>query len=348
MHELNNQQTRQLIDCEQIYASYRAAVTELATRFAGSVSWKQVSGRRYLYRKRRNQWVSLGPESEDTHATYRQFMDGRAALRIRRDTLNQRLQDMAPVNRALKLGRVPITSARLLRRMDRAGLLGHGIKVAGTHALYAYERMGGVQFGEEAVTTMDIDLLYDSRVKLKLVSGELSRDGIMGMLKQQDATFRLTERNSFRAVNNDGFMVDLIMRPAKAASSTRSRVGDDAEDLSAVEIEGLQWLENAPAISQIVMDERGFPLTVTVPDPRVFLCHKAWIARRDDRDPLKKRRDMHQARSIAEMLAIRIPSLTFDDPALSALPTHIMALGQVLMQECAATQRENQDRDWDR
>ncbi len=305
---------------------------ELADRFAGSLAWKTVKGHDYLYRKKNSVWKSLGARDERTEATHMQFHAGRDALRDRGKALDEQIGAMAPVNRALRLGRVPFVSARLLRRLDRSGILGQGIKIAGTHALYAYERMGGVQFGEEAISTQDIDLLYDARASLKLVAPDLKTDGLLGILQALDASFQLTEENSFRAVNDKGFMVDLITPATKtpALREFKARIGDRLDDLAAVEIEGLMWLESAPAVSQIVIDERGYPLTMVVPDPRAFAFHKLWIAEREDRDPLKKRRDAMQAHSLIAMLVERLPGLRFDDPVLNAIPAEIRAPGQAI------------------
>lgn len=345
MKDLTAQQGRQLIDCEQLYAAYRDARRELAARFSGAMSWKTVGGRAYLYRKTGDAWKSLGPRDERTEETHARFHAGREALRARRDALDERIRAMAPVNRAMRLGRVPAVSAKLIRRLERDGLLGHGLRIVGTHALYAYESLGGVHFGEAAMTTMDIDLLYDARTALKLVAADPAADGLIGRLRSQDASFRPTGPGSFRAVNDAGFMVDLIAPAGRSPAARRraDRIGGDAGDLAAVEIEGLAWLENAPAIERIVIDERGYPLTMVTPDPRAFLCHKLWVSARDDRDPLKRRRDLRQARALAEMLSTRLPALRLDDPALKAVPAALIAAGRALMAAARADEAEGWD-----
>ncbi len=349
MQDLTAQQSRQLIDCEQLYIAYRDADRELASRFAGAMSWKTVKGRTYLYRKSASVWKSLGPQDDRTRAIHAQFHAGRDAARLRRRTLEERIRAMAPVNRAMRLGRVPAISARIIRRIERAHLLGAGLRIVGTHALYAYENLGGVHFGQEAMTTMDIDLLYDARISLKLVSTELKADGLIGLLQAQDRSFRPTASGSFRAVNDQGFMVDLIAPSTRspAMRQWKSRLGERADDLAAAEIDGLAWLENVPALDRIVIDERGYPLTMVVPDPRAFMCHKAWMAGRDDRDPLKRRRDHHQARTLAAMLATRIPSLRLDDPVLQAVPVAVLALGRAEMEWFGASAGAVEQEDWD-
>ena len=123
-------------------------------------------------------------------------------------------------------------------------------------------------------------------------------------------------------MNRDGFMVDLIQPLPKnrMARTPRSRIGTSPEDLSAVEIEGLTWLVNCPKVSAVTIDTRGYPVGLVVPDPRAFALHKAWLATRDDRDPLKRGRDAGQAHLVAGLVAGRLPHLSFDDPALGAIP----------------------------
>ncbi len=332
---LTGAQTRQLIDCEQVYAVYRAADREYRQRFTGAMSWKKVRGREYLYRKKDGAWVSLGPRSPETEQSYDRFHSGRAALKARRQSLGAAINEMAPVNRAMRLGRVPWTSARILRRLDRRGLLGRRLRVAGTHALYAYERMGGVQFASEALATIDIDLLFDARSAVSLWSPE-APGALVDVLRSVDRSFAPTEAGSFRAVNDVGFMVDLITPlPGHPAVRAKSQAARAAGDLNPVEIEGLTWLESSPSVEQIVIDERGCPLTIVAPDPRAFALHKAWLSRRDDRDPVKRRRDRLQARAVAAMLVSHLPHLRFDDPALKAVPAALRELGaELVAQAC--------------
>jgi hypothetical protein len=331
MRILSGSQTRQLIDSEQAYLAFRAAQREYRQRFTGAMTWKGVGSHQYLYRKKEGIWRSLGPRSPETERVYEQFRAGRAKLKARRKSLDEAIRAMAPINRAMRLGRVPWTSARILRRLERAGLLGEGLRVAGTHALYAYERMGGVHFHSQTVTTADIDLLRDSRAVLSFTSSDVRDASLMELLRRIDASFEPAAAGSFRAVNDKGFMVDLITPALRNPARPIAAEKGNADDLTAVEIEGLAWLENSRAVEQVVIDERGYPLTVIAPDPRAFALHKAWLARRDDRDPAKRRRNAAQAEAVVEMLLRFQPHLGFDDPALKAFPATVRKLGAELV-----------------
>lgn len=92
--------------------------------------WKHINGREYLYRKMQAVAQSLGPRSEATEKAHAAFHAGRERIRARLGTLTARLNEMAPVNKALGLGRVPLVNARVLRQLDAAGLMGKVIDVS--------------------------------------------------------------------------------------------------------------------------------------------------------------------------------------------------------------------------
>jgi hypothetical protein len=346
MRNLNGQQVRQLIDMKQLYETLLQAEAEEARNFKGSMSWKRVHGREYLYRKRAEEWKSMGPRSKETEHAFSQFQHGRAVLKARIESLKDQIEIMAPICRAMRLGRMPSISARILRRLDAQGIIGHGLTVVGTHALFAYESLVSAHFESEHVATADIDLLFDAGASLKLVAPELKQSGLIGQLRRVDRSFAAAP-GSFRAANNDGFLVDLIMPQAKdpSRSPSRRRIGETTEDQAAAEIEGLAWLQNSQAISEIVVDERGYPVRICVPDPRAFAVHKAWLSRRPDREPGKRRRDLAQATAVAELVRAHLPNLPFDNEALQAFPTEICSQSLSLI-ERSVTRTTLQPSQW--
>ena len=332
-NDLRHEQARQIVDAEQIFSTYEAARKEIDARFAGSMSWKQINGTTYLYRKVKGANKSLGVRSEHTEASHRAFHEGRERVRERLRKLTKRLDEMAPVNRALGIGRVPATCARILRRIGAAGLMGDAIDVVGTNALFGYERLCGIQVESGLLATGDVDLLFDARSRLRLASHDVRSEGLLGLLRKVDGSFARLGRGSFRAVNDDGFMVDLIkpMPKDRMSASGRVRIGGEG-DLEAIEIEGLAWLVNSPKRDVVVLDDRGYPLRISVPDPRSFAIHKAWLSSRDDRDAVKRKRDAGQARLVAEIVTERLPDLAFDGSDLSAMPMAMRQAAESLFQ----------------
>lgn len=319
--DLSLDQIRQQVDADQIFQAWLEARAQLASRFEGSMSWKTVRGRRYLYRKVKGNWRSLGPEGPETEEAFQSFTNGRLRVEDLIAGLSERLDTLAPVIRAMRLGRFPRTPARILRRMEDVGLLGRNIVVVGTNALYAYERAAALQVESGLLATGDMDLLYDARSTLKLAVTDLREDGILGLLRRADQSFTRVGNRGYRAVNRDGFMVDLI-KPARAnpmLDSGPDRIGG-VDDLVAAEINGLAWLANTPKFEQVVFDELGYPLRLVVPDPRAFALHKFWLSVRDDRVAEKRRRDRAQAEAVTTMVRERLPHLRFDDDCLKAIP----------------------------
>lgn len=320
--DLDGEQARQIINTEQVFEAYRAAHDAFRHRFTGSMAWKTIAGISYLYRSQRGIWKSLGPRTPETEKALIAFRAGRLQTRARVASLAKRLDRMAAMNRALDVGRVPVVAARVLRALSDARLTDTAILTVGTNALYAYERMAGVQIADAVLETNDIDLLYDARASLKLLAPEVAATDVAGLLRKVDRSFEIIGKDGFRATNRDGYIVDLITPASKdpMMSRGRRRIGSEAEDLTAVEIQGLIWLVNAPKITEIVLDQRGYPSPMIAPDPRAFALHKLWLSKREDRNPPKRGRDEAQAKLIADLVTNRLPHLRFDDPALAALP----------------------------
>jgi hypothetical protein len=346
-NELRGEQRRQMIDTRQVFDTWRAASHEARRRFAGSMRWADRHGADYLLRKIGRIERSLGRRSEETERIHDAFMTGRAASQDRLKGLAGRLDELAPVNRAMGLGRVPVIAARILRECDKAGLLGEHLVVIGTNALFAYEAAAGVQMQSGLVASADIDLLYDARRHLSLALEDVHARGLIGLLRSVDTSFAPIRSGSFRAANRNGYLVDLIRPEPRDAMRGRSRqaLTDLPEDLQGVAIMGLGWLVNSPKADVVAIDERGYPVRMAVIDPRAFALHKAWISVREDRDPVKARRDFEQAKAAA-IIATGYLRKPFDGPELAALPNALRALAPKIADAINDTVSENNMPDW--
>jgi len=290
--ELSNEQRRQLIDAQQAFAAWHRAARELDD--LGSLYWQSSKGRRYLYEKRRGLRKSLGRETAALTRRKAQHKARRTELGASVKSLKARLDRMAPVNRALRLGRIPNIAARIIRELDREQLLGSHIIVAGTNALYAYEGATGTVLESEYVATTDAGLLWDTSQSLLLAATGVKRVGILGILRRIDHSFDADY--GFNATNRDGYIVDLICPDTDDLQKMRS-----GSDLEATPMPGAEWLLSAPQLEQIIIGEDGWPLRIVVPEARTFAVHKLWVSQRDDRSPLKRPRDIAHARVVAEL-----------------------------------------------
>lgn len=342
MLELNNDQRRELINSRQRFEALRNAAARVAA-YRGSMVWSRSKDADYLLRSfydeatgaRRQR--SLGVRGAATERKKAEFDSGRAEAKARHDAAREVMVRQAAINRALGLGRVPLLGAKIVRALDDAGLLGRGLRIVGTHALYAYEAAAGVFCEPDITTTEDIDLIFDSRAALRFVATErVAERGLMGLLKRVDRSFERTPQG-FRAANDEGYLVDLV-KPMRDPpwDEDRSALAADANDLTAVEIEGLIWLENAPSFEAMAIDERGAPLRMLTVDPRAFAAHKLWVSRQPSRDPLKRARDDAQARAVAKLVTTRLEHLAYRADELEMLPRAVFdAAAHLFVREVA-------------
>jgi hypothetical protein len=315
MKALSNQQRLHQVNNEQLFENFRATQAHWQAYVYG-MRWKTIRGKEYLFkdRDRRGNGKSLGPRSVETEAVLASFQAGRVVAQERLQLVTEKLQEQARLNKALRLNRVPTVIARVLRELDAAGLH-DDFTVIGTQALYGYEAAAGVHFILELLASGDVDLLYDARKKLTVVSGKLDGNGLLGLLKKADRTFECIRENGYRAANAGQFMVDLVVAPRGMHSPVG--VTFAKADLVATEVPGLQWLLNSPKLDTVAIDEDGWPVPMRVPDPRAFALHKAWLSGQSSREPLKKSRDLDQAKALAKVVEEHLPHLSFEDTLTS-------------------------------
>jgi hypothetical protein len=332
---LNNDQRRELINSQQRFLGWQDARQRL-NDVRGSMVWKSVDGKDYLARSSYDKLgirrqTSLGPRSQETERIKAEFEHGRDEAEKRYKELDAALARQAAINRALGLGRVPLAAARVLRSLNNAHLLGNGVRVVGTNAIYAFEAAAGVMVDSGITATGDIDLLFDSRHAINfVVSDDVPERSLIKVLRQFDSSFQRMPQE-YRAQNAEGYLVDLI-KPARNPpwKKDASSLAPGTDDLVAAEIEGLIWLENAPAFESTVLDDRGVPLRIVTPDPRVWAAHKLWLSRRDGREPVKKQRDAEQAATIAKLVVDHFPHLPYVAADLKSLPKDVFEAARPL------------------
>jgi hypothetical protein len=296
--ELELDQRRQLIDVQQRFEAWRAADRAFRASNKGSMAWKRIKGREYLYRiVNRHTQKYIGPRSPETELLKNDYIASRTSNRARITKMRKGIEKAAPINRAMGLGRLPRAAATILRALDRAGLLGDGLFIVGTHALYAYEVKSGIIFEPELLATRDLDLLADVRSRLVLAIDDKEREGILPILKSVDESFAV-QGELFRAVNADGYFVDVIRQ------MRRNEVSANEYDLDGI----------VPV---------GMPVWMSCIDPRAFALHKYWVSKQPSREAIKKHRDALQAAAVA--LVVERLGLKFNQKELSALPKELVS-----------------------
>ena len=340
---LDAEPRRVLVNMTQLYEVYLSLLAEQRS-YRGSMKWIKRGNRQYLFRQRnsRGDGKSLGPRNARAEDTYRRFHQRKAELAERERQLSEEIRRQAKYCVAADVNRVPRISADIIRQVDRAKVGRDALLVVGTHAMYAYENMAGVQFSSDLMTTLDIDLLWDAKRRLKLV-GVHPQEGLMAILRKVDRSFERLPKRTFQATNNRGFLVDLIKPPPKPVHVPEPlSIGASEGDLVAAEIHGLSWLYALPAVHHVVVGANGMPLVLSAPDPRAFAAHKLWVSKRADRNPSKKQRDWQQGVAVAQLVKGYLQAYPMDDDSLRGLPEKL----RDLLQQAVAGEDDNEN--WNR
>ena len=325
LRELSAEQRRIAIDVSQL-SEHLLELQEERRAFRGGLHWKKVAGHDYLVRTidREGGNRSLGKRSPTTEEAYREFVETKRDLDTRIKTTQEQIVRQARFCVAAGINRVPRIAADIVRSLDASGLLGNHLIILGSHALYAYEMAAGVQLKAGLLQTEDLDTLLNTKTEIEL-AGSIRSLGLLGILQRVDRTFKPQRKRSFRAVNAKGFMVDLIRAPIDSVGRLALTSIGRERDLIAEPLRGLDWIGAAPRMTQIVIAENGFPVRFVVPDPRVFALHKLWVSVQPTRDPIKRKRDFRQGEAVAQ-LALDYLNLSFDAPAIKALPAELKSM----------------------
>lgn len=317
--EMDNEQRRQFIDVQQAYATWRPARLELDG--IGSMHWQRTKGIRYLIEKHGAVRKSLGRETPELIKKKAEFTVRKKALQSRAAASGKRLERMANVNKALRLGRLRRIVANILRELDRQKLLGTHVIVVGTNALHAIESAYGVFIGSEHVATTDADLLWDARKSLQLASADIGKEGLLGILRRVDPSF--TADYGYNATNDEGYIVDLLSPEIDARAPLLE--GLASAGLEATPMPGMVWLLDAPRFEQVVVADDGWPVRVVVPDPRTLALHKLWVSRQDSRKPVSRRKDAGHAALLARLITTHT-SDRFVQKTMPWLPKELRSL----------------------
>jgi hypothetical protein len=175
-----------------------------------------------------------------------------------------------------------------------------------------------------------VDLLFDARKQVSILAKKFQGNGLLGLLKKVDKTFEVSGADPFRAINRDGFMVDFITQDRGMLSHKPALLSEN--DLALVEIANLEWLANSPRVETVVISAKGVPVMMPVSDPRAFMIHKVWLSNRYDREPVKKQRDLNQARMVLDLLDAYLPHYPLNTDELRYFPKKVVqaALGQLI------------------
>jgi hypothetical protein len=320
--EITENQSRIIIDTIQLYEAYLNAFHQ-SLSYKGGMHWKKSNGKEYLFKTidRNGNGKSLGPRNRETESTFTTFHKGKQQAKTQLKSLRFRLNEQARICKAVKVNRTPKIVTQILSVLDQNKLSGKGLVVIGTNVMYAYEILASVYLDAAIMATQDLDLMWDTRTKLTLFAiHQMNNEGLLGLLKQVDKSFEMITSKSFRAVNKEGYMVDLVQaEPKSIAVNPPGTIGND-NDIHAAPVKNLQWLISSPKVKQTIIGNDGYPANIVVPDPRAFVLHKIWLSSQIDRDAIKKKRDFAQGVAIAKLIMTYLPQYPFNPRDLRLFP----------------------------
>jgi hypothetical protein len=245
----------------------------------------------------------LGPRSLETEEIFRRFHERKTILEQRVKDLKTELAACVRRNFAEHVGRSPALLVKILNRLDEAGIAEHFL-VVGTHALYAYEHAAGVRItAPGAMATKDIDLLWDTRKRIRLATQmNLQSTSLIGLLRDVDPTFRLSAQDRYKAINSKGFEIDVLRRESCGEDPHPLQVSDHEGEFWAVQARNANKLLTAERLTAMVVAPRGEMARMTTIAPGIFIEFKRWLSRQEDREPEKRDRDVLQADIVAQMV----------------------------------------------
>ncbi|MEN6587923.1 MAG: GSU2403 family nucleotidyltransferase fold protein [Sulfuricella sp.] len=316
LSDIGNDARRQYIDAQATFTAWEEA-TRRAAEVRGGMYWKQQGKAEYLIRTSpRNSQKSLGPRSDKTEAIFTKFTSTKGELETRRDQLSKALIQHQRLNRALFVGRAPQILVEILNTLAKFGLAEH-FMVIGTHALYAYEAAAGIRFeATEALATRDVDLLWDTRKRIRFITKmEKLGSSMIGMLQKVDKTFEIRDEQRYTAVNSSGFEVDIIRREASEGDPHPLLLTGDENDFRVVQAKRAGILLNSPSFSAMIVSPSGHMARMNTVSPLVFAQFKRWMADQPNREAMKVDRDRLQAELVEQLVEEYLPHLARDKTA---------------------------------
>ena len=311
--ELNEQQKRQLIDAEMLFAALEQAEAE-AIRYRGSMFWREQDGGRYLISlSAHSRQRSHGPATPANELKYEKFMQRKTEVEARLKSLRAKADEVKRMNKALRVGRTPDMLIDVLNSMMRYGVAEHFL-VVGTHALFAFETAAGVRLPNDVMATQDADLLFDTGKREAFVEVMKDRQmSFLGLLKKVDKTFERDDLDNHTARNASGYEIDLIRRfPPDPEDTSEHPLQLTPEDGDLWPVRALmgQKLLSVPRFDQVVIGINGGMARMRTVHPLDFARIKRQLSEDLQRDPLKKTKDMAQAALIEQLVRGCLPHLS--------------------------------------
>jgi hypothetical protein len=327
----NTEQRRQVQNLLQFYETWKEVSSGL-TRLPGGMYWRVINSKEYLYKYVRHsgikQSTSIGPKTPETEAIAEDFQQAKKDLLERLEAIEGRIKTLAPIMRVLNLPAIDETAGKILRALDQAGYIGNNVLLVGTYAMTAYEMTAETRFAEgfDATEDLDFTLVVDPA---NPNDSDLPRRLLL-TLKEVDKGFLVSPSSSRTVVDKGGYRVDLLISNHLAPAMQR------ATPWKPEALEGQEWLALGTPVRQMLIDFNGWPVVVTVPDPRYFALHKLWLSKRPKRiREGRASKDAAQGKTLLKAVQEFIPHYPIDDEFIQSLPDALRPILDALHAEAA-------------
>jgi hypothetical protein len=309
---MDRAQIRHIEDAREMWDRYEFVMT-LQEQFRGAMGWKKVGPHEYLTTywtdpaTGKKQMNSLGRRSPETEKKKTDFDRGRAEVDKAAAEMEQELEPLFRVGRALRIGRLEPIAGDVLRELAKQELLGPKLMVIGSAAMSLYEASAGAMLPMAIRAQGDLDLLSSAD------SGQEAMEELLPVIQRADKSFAIHGRpRSIR--NGRGFHVDLHTRRSLLQSI------DQLDAASEEQLSVLRSLVDLEPVSAVTIARDGAPVGMTGMDPRAFAIMKYALANLDPRrEGAAARLAKDQAFAVGR-LVMRFGSRPFEDEHLAAFP----------------------------
>ena len=308
--EYSDDQRKTHINSQMQYESYLEKKIRFDKSFRFRMGWNKAQGKEYLFKecldtKKR---VSLGRKDEKTLEIFSAFKKQKEELKSTLKKSKELLIKNEKINKFTKISRVPNILVDFFRKINELGL-DDKVLIIGTNALYCYEAYCGVFIEEEHLATFNIDVFNKRDKKISVALREkLPQKTIKSILLDVDKSFTKSKEASYRFVNDDDIVVEIIT-PIKKKEQTN----DSFSGVLNLEIEGTKWLESSKLHKQMLIGQNGKCAFVSTIAPLEYAIYKKWLGEHERKDLMKKQRDIKQSWIVTKLILEYIPILDIDE-----------------------------------
>ena len=309
-YEYNDLQIKQKHNSKMLYESYLETLHLYNLQFRYKMLWQRHKDGYQLLAKenlRTGRREYLGRRGDETEKIIEQFRDSKQQIKERLKNMKEKLKRDQKLNKLEKIARAPKELVALFRKINELDL-DDKLIVIGTNSLYAYEAKAGIMIEEGHLATHDIDILNrkDKGVSFMFIAMN-SSSSASEFLQSIDKSFHQSPKVPYRFINNDGVWIELITPSANTLQKRKN--GNFFSDVLPLDMEGLQWIENARLFQETIIGLDGRSANITAIHPLEYAIYKNWLSQREDRDFLKHTRDIEQSRLVTEIIVEYMPDI---------------------------------------